>query len=213
MERRQRLEQILRAARSTFAAQGYHATSVSDIVAASGVARGTFYLYFEGKRAVFDALLDRFVDAITERVHVVRIGPGRPSPYQQLRENVLRVLDLLIEQREIAVILLDHAVGLDAAADAKLQSFEDAMTDLLIRALEKGQRLGFAQPGDPELAARVTLGAVKEVVRHYVVARRVQMDRDELVDQVVSLCLRGVVGGPIDPLLSPLSANDGNDAT
>jgi AcrR family transcriptional regulator len=208
MKRRQRFEQILSAARSTFAAQGYHATSVSDIVQASGVARGTFYLYFEGKRAVFDALLDRFVEAITQRVHVVRIGPGEPSPYAQLRNNVRRVFDLLLEQREIAVILLDHAVGLDESADAKLRSFEDAMSDLLRRALGSGERLGLVEARDHELSARVILGAMKEVVRHYVVGQRSELPRDEIVDQVIALCLRGVVGGPIDPLLKPLPAND-----
>jgi AcrR family transcriptional regulator len=208
MERRQRFEEILGAARSTFAARGYHATSVSDIVKASGVARGTFYLYFEGKRAVFDALLDRFVDAISERVHVVRVGPGQPPPYEQLRGNVRRVFDLLLEQREIAVILLDHAVGLDESADAKLRDFEDAMTDLLRRALGSGERLGLVETGNHELAARVILGAIKEVVRHYVVAQRAGLTPDEIVDQVIALCLRGVVGGPIDPLLRPLPAND-----
>jgi AcrR family transcriptional regulator len=207
MERQRRFEEILAAARSTFAERGYHATSVSDIVARSEVARGTFYLYFEGKRAVFDALLDRFLAAIKERVHVVRIGPGCPSPYTQLRDNVARVLDLLVEQREIAVILLEHAVGLDASADAKLEAFEDEMTEMLRRALKSGERFGLVRDVHRELAARVILGAVKEVVRHYVVARRLELSSEELVEEVVALCSCGVMGGPIDPLLAPITGD------
>jgi AcrR family transcriptional regulator len=207
MERQRRYEEILVAARTTFAERGYHDTSVSDIVARSGVARGTFYLYFEGKRAVFDALLDRFLEAIKQRVHVVRIGPGRPSPHEQLRGNVRRVLELLVEQKEIPVILLDHAVGLDQSADRKLKAFEDEMTEMLRRALLKGMRLGLVREVDRELAARMIIGGMKEVVRHYVVAERLPMAPNELVDEVIALCSCGVMGGPIDPLLVPISGD------
>jgi len=56
----ERRRQILDAARDVFARRGYHAATIDDIVAATGVARGTFYLYFDDKRAVFEALIDGF---------------------------------------------------------------------------------------------------------------------------------------------------------
>ena len=55
-QRTERRRQILDAALRLFAARGYPATGISDIVEAASVARGTFYLYFPSKRAVFDAL-------------------------------------------------------------------------------------------------------------------------------------------------------------
>jgi AcrR family transcriptional regulator len=53
-ETRQRL---LEAAEAVFADLGYHEASIVKITEAAGVAQGTFYLYFTGKREVFDELV------------------------------------------------------------------------------------------------------------------------------------------------------------
>lgn len=59
-----------RAAAELFRRQGYAETSIEQIVAAAGVARGTFYLYFGDKEALFRALvaavLDPAADALVE---------------------------------------------------------------------------------------------------------------------------------------------------
>lgn len=51
-------DRLLTAAVEVFAAKGYTATRVSDIVGQAGVAQGTFYLYFRSKQAIFEELLD-----------------------------------------------------------------------------------------------------------------------------------------------------------
>ena len=51
--RKTRRADILEVALSVFASNGYHQTRVSDIIQAAGIARGTFYLYFESKSAIF----------------------------------------------------------------------------------------------------------------------------------------------------------------
>lgn len=48
---------LLDAARVAFADRGYGATTVADIVARAGTARGTFYLYFRNKEEVFHELM------------------------------------------------------------------------------------------------------------------------------------------------------------
>ena len=72
----ERRQQLMEAAKKVFARKGYHSTNVSDIVQEAGVARGTFYLYFEGKRAIFESLLDEFFAKIVEQVKVV--DPNSP---------------------------------------------------------------------------------------------------------------------------------------
>lgn len=46
------------AAGRTFAAKGYAAARVEDVVADAGVSHGTFYTYFDNKGAALDALID-----------------------------------------------------------------------------------------------------------------------------------------------------------
>ena len=48
---------LLEAAENVFAQVGYHDASIVKITEAAGVAMGTFYLYFRGKKEIFDELL------------------------------------------------------------------------------------------------------------------------------------------------------------
>jgi AcrR family transcriptional regulator len=58
-------EQILDAATTIFAAQGFHSATIRDIARAAGVADGTIYNYFENKPALLLGILDRLNE--TER--------------------------------------------------------------------------------------------------------------------------------------------------
>ncbi|HTX48413.1 MAG TPA: TetR/AcrR family transcriptional regulator [Caulobacteraceae bacterium] len=53
-----RRQEILAAALRCFARNGFHNTTITDIVRESGVSQGTFYLYFQTKDDVIAALAD-----------------------------------------------------------------------------------------------------------------------------------------------------------
>jgi AcrR family transcriptional regulator len=53
-----RRQQILAAAQRCFARNGFHTTTIADVVRESGVCQGTFYLYFKTKDDVIAALAD-----------------------------------------------------------------------------------------------------------------------------------------------------------
>ena len=48
---------LLEAAEEVFGAVGYHDASIVKITELAGVAQGTFYLYFSGKREIFDEVV------------------------------------------------------------------------------------------------------------------------------------------------------------
>jgi len=48
---------LLEAAERVFAELGYHDASIVKITEAAGVGQGTFYLYFDGKKRIFDELV------------------------------------------------------------------------------------------------------------------------------------------------------------
>ena len=54
------------AALALFLAQGFVATSIEQIVAEAGVARGTFYLYFDDKESLFHALVSAALDPVVD---------------------------------------------------------------------------------------------------------------------------------------------------
>src|ERR1700691_2822185 len=53
-----RRQEILAAALRCFARNGFHSSTITDIVRESGVSQGTFYLYFATKDDVIAALAD-----------------------------------------------------------------------------------------------------------------------------------------------------------
>jgi AcrR family transcriptional regulator len=177
----ERRQQILTVARDVFAKRGYHAAKIEDIVAAAGVARGTFYLYFEDKRAIFEEIVDRTIARLG--MSIVRVDPHDQarSVADQVRENIRRVVRILLEDRATTKILLSDALGVDAAFDRKLLSFYDEMSSLLEQSLRDGQELGVVRKGDVHLIAWLTMGALKEVM-FQIVQRGAEYDEDKLVE-------------------------------
>jgi AcrR family transcriptional regulator len=173
----ERRSQILEHAARLFGDRGYHETSISDIIASAGIARGTFYLYFENKRGIFEELVDGLLEQLRESIRVVDTSPGAPSARQQLVDNFTRVLQLLSTQRDLLSILLKSAVGLDREFDAKLSDFYTKVTDAIESSLRLGQQMGLVRSGDTHVAALIGLGAFKEVL-HDLLHR----DADEDVD-------------------------------
>jgi AcrR family transcriptional regulator len=195
VERELRRHQILDAARVLFASRGYHDTAVSDIIDAADIARGTFYLHFDSKRAIFDELLDEFLVAVRRCVRRIEVGRGSAPPYAQLRGSVSRVLALLLDRHEMTAIVLGHTVGVDAAADAKLDAFYDELAGALERALQAGRTLGLSS-ADPPLGARLLLGGIREVVAYLLKHPAEAAAREQVVDEILRVGLCGVMSGP-----------------
>ena len=63
-----RRQAILDAALSVFAERGFEAARLDDVAARAGVAKGTLYLYFRDKEALFEELVRGAVAPIIERV-------------------------------------------------------------------------------------------------------------------------------------------------
>ena len=54
----ERRAQILRAASECFGTRGFHGTTTRDIAAAVGITEAALYRYFDGKEAIYTAILD-----------------------------------------------------------------------------------------------------------------------------------------------------------
>ena len=166
--RDRRRSEVLDIALRVFAANGYHQTRITDIIDAAGVARGTFYLYFDSKEAIFHELLDRLLLHLRANVIGVDVRPGAPSVETQLVVTVRRLLEVVEAQRLMVMVLLREAVGLDASVDAKLREFYGSLHAYLVEALTAGQLLGVVRPLDTEIAATCILGSVKHIMERVV---------------------------------------------
>lgn len=194
-----RREQMLRAATKVFAAKGYHRASVSDIIEAAGVARGTFYLYFEGKREIFAELVDVLTVRIVNCMKLVDLSPGAPPWQDQVRTNVIRIATILAEENELTQVLYSHALGLDEDFDKKIREFFDNLTDRVEKAVRLGQQMGLVRSDlSPRLAASHILGSTKEVM--YRMARgELKLSVEKMVDELTTYYTQGMMHSPEAP--------------
>ena len=191
--RNERREQILSAARKVFSVKGYHASSVANILAEAGIARGTFYLYFPSKRAIFDELLEGMFTQITRSVHRIEIGPDSGPHLEQMYHNIHAVVDVLEGNRELTIILLREAVGLDADFDHKLNAFYYRLCDMVESALSLGQTMGLVRECNTRLVSYFVLGSVKEMMIQMLTGDDASRpDRETLVREIMDYNLRGL---------------------
>jgi len=198
LRRTERREQILAAARRVFGKRGYHGTVVEHIMADAGIARGTFYLYFNGKRDVFARLLDQLLASVRESIQAVRVGPGASPPIQQLRANVARVAAALLADPDFARLLLREPVGIDPEFDARIGAFYGELGATLERSLATGREFGLVRTVDVKVVARCVLGATKEALlavlqRHERDAEGAQREAHRAVEELLRFVLTGVL--------------------
>ncbi len=194
-QRQNRRREILDAARRVFGERGYHRTHVSDLIEAAGIARGTFYLYFESKGSVFLELLDELLDELrTSIVGVDTKGEAPPVEYQ-LVGTVQRLLGKVIDNRFLTTIIVREAVGVDEEVDRRLGAFYRELHDNIRRSLEEGKRMGFLRDIDTEIAAFCVLGTIKQLMEQLVSGdvSPEPVDVDHLAFAVLDFNLRGVL--------------------
>ncbi len=190
---RNRTEKIvLRSAKELFAQKGYHQTSISDIIRRAGVARGTFYLYFQSKRDVFNTILDELVKSLGGIMKRIDLNSSTP-PLEQLR-NILRLIfTLALEDPDMPRILLSRAVGLDREFDRKLHEFYGAVQGKVESALQHGIELGLVRMCNTEITACCILGCSKEVIEFISSEPKSIFQLDELLDEILNFGLQGIL--------------------
>ncbi len=188
MSPEERQRELLAAARRVFSAKGYHQAGISDIVSEVGVARGTFYRYFDGKRAIFAAVIEAMMAEVVGVVQPIDVS----SPIQPQVEANLERLIRAITDEDVCRVLFTEAMGIDQEGDDALRSFYAGALGRIEAALRTGQALGVVRPGDVGLKARLLLGLIKEpVVQATLDGERV--DAAALVAELTSLLRDGLI--------------------
>ncbi|MFB8148101.1 TetR/AcrR family transcriptional regulator [Microbacterium sp. NPDC056003] len=125
---------LLEAAEVVFAEQGYHEASIVKITERAGIGLGTFYLYFDSKQSIFEALvidlnrrvrhsMSEAMEGATSRLDAERAGfagffrftAEHPALYRVVREAEFVSPDVL--RLHYTRIVEGYEAGLRAAQD------------------------------------------------------------------------------------------------
>jgi AcrR family transcriptional regulator len=108
-----RREQILDAARRCFQRNGFHATSMQDVIAEAGLSVGAVYRYFRSKNELIAAIADQYASGINEQLGALAAAPGRS----------------LLEVMEAAVDVMESNSGPDGAMRLAVPLWAEALRD------------------------------------------------------------------------------------
>ena len=185
---RDRRRQLMELATARFAENGYHPTSVADIVACLGVGKGVFYWYFESKEQL---LLEILRDAHRDlrRRQQAAIG-DEPDPVRRIELGMRASMAWFGEHREL-FNLFDFAVTDERFAPAMRRGQEVAVADT-VRHVKDGIVEGRIRDVDPDLLSHAILGVTGQLARVFIHERDV--DPGEVADAGVSFCLEGLLG-------------------
>ncbi len=159
-------ERILKAAIEVFATKGYHDAKVDDIVSESHTSKGAFYFYFPSKRDIFLALSDMFADLLERRLR--QAFEGHSSGLEQMNAALESLLGLFAQHRALAKIALIQAVGLGAIFEERRRAILDRLTQLVRSRLDQAVAEGSIPPQPTEIVARAWIGALGEIVTHWI---------------------------------------------
>lgn len=156
-----RRRSLLDAATRLFGRQGYHATTVPQIVAEAGTSTGNFYFYFRNKEDVFAAALGDIGERISAAINGA-LAEAPPDTVSQMRAAVEALVLFLAQNAEEARILMVESSGLSPRLEQVRRSILASHT----RGVEKALRA--LAPKLPALqltmTARCWTGAVYEAV-------------------------------------------------
>ncbi|WP_406724628.1 TetR/AcrR family transcriptional regulator [Streptomyces sp. GD-15H] len=180
---------LLEAALKLFEENGYHATSVEQIVSTAGVTKGAFYYHFDNKLDVLLQIQDDYID--NRLRNCVRIIASTDDPTEQLRELILEALIGIDRYRAQVAIFLQERRFLVGERFSAIKEKRDAVDGIYEEVLRRGIEQGaFNSALSPRIAGFGILGMCAWAYNWYQPAGRLGIK--EIADQLTSLVIDGV---------------------
>lgn len=139
--KRSKRQRLLHASLRLFREKGFENTTVAEITAAAGVAKGTFFNYFATKEDVLLALGEQTLGKLQLNVQVV---PGRESTRGKIKAIFAALAAGLDADRDLVREMVYRGLRLPDLVDRRRARLDFRATLVLL--LNQGQRLGEVRP-------------------------------------------------------------------
>lgn len=149
---------ICRKAVRVFAEKGYDATSVQEIAEATGVAKGTIYYHFKGKRELFVASITEGLKELIDEAKAAVGSIGDPI------EQIDYIFDALMERQrrssDFVYLLFKEALAPGREWLEEISESWHQLATIIARAVREGQDAGVIQDVEPDTITQYILGSM-----------------------------------------------------
>jgi AcrR family transcriptional regulator len=148
-----RRQQILDAARACFLRNGFHQTSMQDVIAAAGLSVGAVYRYFRSKNDIVEAIAVHYATEIGGEI--AGLADGAHRPLAEVMAEAVRIMDANIGPD--GPMRLAVQVWAEAVRDARMAEIAErvytALRDHFVRIARRAVERGDLAPQtDPQAA-------------------------------------------------------------
>ena len=185
-------QRLLEAAEQVFAQHGYHDASIVKITEAAGVGQGTFYLYFDGKKRIFDELvLD--LNARVRRAMIEASSQGTTRAESELLgfgaffrfTGEHPALYRIIRQAEFV-------------SPETMQLHYERLTEGYMAGLQQAMAAGEVAEGDPEVLAWSLMGIGELVGMRWVLWNGKAEMPEQVFDELARILIRALGAKEVD---------------
>jgi AcrR family transcriptional regulator len=188
-------EKLLHSAIKLMSEKGYHRTTVADIVKAANVAQGTFYIYFDSKKALFLKLMDGFYELLSKGIMSVDLEIDENITQEEfamlIRSAIKNVLIVYRDNAVLARIFLREAMGLEPDFAELWDSITERLATTGELIMEQAIQKGILPPQNSKIVAHSVVGMIERVA-YFWLFQESSLELEEVVEALTRFELFGV---------------------
>ncbi len=171
-----------------FAEKGYDATSIEEITATVGVAKGTLYYHFSSKEEIFNFLVEEGIKLLQNSVD---IKTTKFSNYMdKIKAIILIQIKIVVKYEDLIMILLSQFWGHEQRHQ-KCQKHILEYISQIENIVEEGMKAGQIKKGNPQAIASEIYGLICSSLV-YKTRNREKMDTMELFKEFENTVIEGL---------------------
>jgi AcrR family transcriptional regulator len=190
-----RPEEILEAALSLFTEKGFAATRMNDIAKLAGISKGTLYLYFDSKEAIFKAVVQQLVEPQIDRNESM-VDEYEGTAVELLRQMVMGMWESIGNSSLSAIpkLMVSESGNFPELAHYFVNHVVKRSRKLFIKVIQRGVERGELKACEPAIVARlITAPLVHAAIwMHSLAAFDDAQDTRGYIEQHIDLFLHGL---------------------
>lgn len=184
----QRRTELIEFATSRFAANGYHPTSVAELVDGLGVGKGVFYWYFESKEELFIEIL-RDGERALRRAQWDAMG-DESDPIARLELGIRASMQWWSEHRDLYVLI--EFARTEASFASGIRKGERVALEDTQKLVQEAMDDGAIPDGNAVVISQAVLGVSSVLARTQLLGRK--RPPGEVAEEVIDFCRHGLRG-------------------
>ena len=196
-----RPQELVAAALSLFVEKGFAATRLDEVAARAGVSKGTLYLYFDSKEALFLAVIREGIVPVIQEGRKL-LAEHVDDPVRMLREYLFGWWSMIgnTELGGVPKLMTSEAQNFPDVAEVYVREVIQPAKGLLREVLERGVAKGVFRQLDTDMVTHILMAPLLHLAlwRHsFAVCCRVpDMDPEAYLESYFDLVLKGVAIAP-----------------